>query len=641
MSQSKKAPALALVADSIVVALVVIGTIALLTPDLAFRPLGIRISLRTAWRPYLFAAIVLAIRNALVRRPPSFAWVIAPFRGMSWSRLRTDLAAALPLDEAALFDERPWPRRLGELALLAAGYAVLVVALTWPQARRLDSVADLGDPLFSIWRIAWVAHQLPRHPFALFDANQFHPEALTLTYSDSLIVPALMSAPFFWLGGHPVVIYNLLLLSGFVLSGVTMFLLARALTGRKDAAIVAGAVFALYPYRLEHYSHLELQMTMWMPLALLGLHRTLARGRVRDGLATGVAFALQTLSSLYYGCFLAVYMAVLGGAIWLGRKRPLAPISPLAAGALLAALLVAPVAVAYMASRPMMGTREEGTIRFYSAEGPDYLSPHFRNRLYARWSEDGRFERQLFPRVTPLVLTAVGMWPPLSVARMAYVLALVVSVDGSLGFNGPTFTALHAALSPFKGLRVPARFSLLAGMTLAILSGYGAARLFARWPRKRMVLATAIVATIAVEAIPQMPLERVWREPPPIYASIAGNDPPVVLAEFPMPPDIYQSDFDARYLYFSTFHWQDLVNGNSGFFPPSYVELLANELDFPHEAGLNYLRSRGVQYLTIHGRFTNAARYGETIAWLDMRTDLELVASAPWEGAESRLYRLR
>jgi hypothetical protein len=48
-----------------------------------------------------------------------------------------------------------------------------------------------------------------------------------------------------------------------------------------------------------------------------------------------------------------------------------------------------------------------------------------------------------------------------------------------------------------------------------------------------------------------------------------------------------------------------------------------------------------VQYLTIHGRFTNPARYGETVAWLNARADVELVATAPWEGAESRLYRLR
>ena len=632
MTPSKKA----LAADLLAAALLAAGTIALFSTNLSFRVVGIHISMRTSWRPFLLAVIVLAIRNALVRQPPSFVWALAPLRRFS-QRLLQEARNSLPLDERAL-REKGTSR---EFALLVLGFSALTIALTWPQIIRLDSVADLGDPLFSIWRIAWVSHQIVRHPLHLFDTNQFYPEPLTLTYSDSLLVPALMSAPFFWMGAPPVVIYNLLLLSGFVLSGVTMFLLVRALTGRVHAAMIAGAIFALYPYRYEHYSHLELEMTMWMPLALLGLHRTLAGGRLRDGLATGFAFALQTLSSLYYGCFLAVYLAVVGGALWLGRGRPRTAIGPLTAGVVLAAVLVAPVAVEYIASRPVMGPRDEGTIQFYSAQGPDYLKPHFRSALYGRWSDGGFPERALFPRLMPVALTAVALWPPLSAARIAYTLGLVLAVDGSLGFNGTTFTALHAVLSPFKGLRVPARFSLLAGLTLAILAGYGAARLLERWPRRRVALTSAMLALVIIEAVPRMPLEPVWPEPPAIYASIAGKQPPAVLAEFPMPPDIYRSNFDARYLYFSTFHWQNLVNGNSGFFPPSYVELLERAGEFPTEASLSYLRSRGVQYVTMHGRFTNPDHYRNTVAWLDARPDLELVAAAPWEEAESRLYRLR
>lgn len=633
MNASKKA----LAADLLAVVFLAAGTIALFTSDLSFRIAGVRVSVRTSWRPFLLAVIVLVIRNVLVRRPPSFAWVLAPFRRFSFARLVREAKDPLPLDERALFRKVT----LREFALLVVGFSGLTVALTWPQIVHLHSVADLGDPLFSVWRIAWVSHQVPRNPLALFDTNQFYPERLTLTYSDSLVVPALISAPLFWIGVHPVVIYNLLLLAGFALSGVTMFLLVRALTGRSDAAWIAGAIFSLYPYHYEHYSHLELEMTMWMPLALLGLHRTLARGRLRDGLATGLAFALQTLSSLYYGCFLAVYLVVVGGAAWLGRGRPRRSLGALAAGVVLATVLIAPVAVEYIASRPMMGTREEGTIQFYSAQGPDYLKPTFRSMLYGRWSDGGFPERALFPRLMPVALTAVALWPPLSAARIAYALGLVLALDGSLGFNGATFTSLHAVLSPFKGLRVPARFSLLAGMTLAILAGYGAARLLERLPRHRVVLTVAMLTIVVIEAVPIMPLERVWLEPPAIYASIARKQPPVVLAEFPMPGDIYGSAFDARYLYFSTFHWQSLVNGNSGFFPPSYVELLERERSFPSEAALDYLRSRGVQYLTMHGRFTNPTRYNNTVGWLDARPDLELVAAAPWEGSESRLYRLR
>ena len=370
-------PKKALAADLLAVALLAAGAIALFSTGLSLRIAGVRISMRTPWRPFLLAVMVLAIRNALVRQPPSFAWAIAPFRRFSLARLLKEARDPLPLDERALF-EKVTAR---EFALLLLGFSALTIALTWPQIIRLDSVADLGDPLFSIWRIAWVAHQLPRDPLALFNANQFHPERLTLTYSDSLIVPALMGAPLFWIGVHPVLVYNILLLSSFVLSGVAMFLLVRALTGRSDAAMIAATLFALYPYRFEHYSHLELLMTMWMPLALLGLHRALASGHLRDGLATGFAFALQTLSSLYYGCFLAVYMAVLGAALWIGRGCPRRPLRALAAGAMLAGVLIAPVASQYIASRPMMGDREEGTIRFYSAQGPDYLKPTFRSAL--------------------------------------------------------------------------------------------------------------------------------------------------------------------------------------------------------------------------------------------------------------------
>ena len=99
--------------------------------------------------------------------------------------------------------------------------------------------------------------------------------------------------------------------------------------------------------------------------------------------------------------------------------------------------------------------------------------------------------------------------------------------------------------------------------------------------------------------------------------------------------------FDAWYLYFSTFHWHPIVNGNSGYFPASYEELIERERDFPSDAAIGYLRTRGVDYFTVHGAFIEPARYGRIVAALDARTDVEKVAAAPWAGGESRLYRLK
>ena len=155
-----------------------------------------------------------------------------------------------------------------------------------------------------------------------------------------------------------------------------------------------------------------------------------------------------------------------------------------------------------------------------------------------------------------------------------------------------------------------------------------------------MMLIAVMLALIVVEAMPRMPLERVWPAPPPIYASISG-EPTAVLAEFPMPTAPIGYFFDTRYLYFSTFHWHPIVNGNSGHFPASYEELTEREKDFPSDSAVEYLRARGVDYVAVHGAFIDPDKFRRIVTTLEARQDMPLVVSAPWEGSESRLYRLR
>src|SRR4029434_9264550 len=130
-------------------------------------------------------------------------------------------------------------------AIVAAlGLGAALMLLLHQQVQHLDSVPDLGDPLFSIWRVGWVNHQPLSDPRPLFDTNIFYPERLTLTFSDPIVLPALTAAPALALGIHPVVVYNLLLLSGFWVSGIAVYLLLMRLTGSARAAFVGGLVYA-------------------------------------------------------------------------------------------------------------------------------------------------------------------------------------------------------------------------------------------------------------------------------------------------------------------------------------------------------------------------------------------------------------
>jgi hypothetical protein len=49
--------------------------------------------------------------------------------------------------------------------LVVAVFIVLTALMTSPQVTGLTTaVADHDDPLLSIWRLSWIAHQLPRDP---------------------------------------------------------------------------------------------------------------------------------------------------------------------------------------------------------------------------------------------------------------------------------------------------------------------------------------------------------------------------------------------------------------------------------------------------------------------------------------------
>ena len=80
-------------------------------------------------------------------------------------------------------------RRAVESLAVIAAFAVLVAAMTWPQALHLSSHAPPHqDIYFNMWRLAWFAHALATSPSRLFDANIFHPEPRTLALSDAMIV---------------------------------------------------------------------------------------------------------------------------------------------------------------------------------------------------------------------------------------------------------------------------------------------------------------------------------------------------------------------------------------------------------------------------------------------------------------------
>ena len=58
---------------------------------------------------------------------------------------------------------------------------------------------------------------------------------------------------------------------------------------------------------------------------------------------------------------------------------------------------------------------------------------------------------------------------------------------------------------------------------------------------------------------------------------------------------------DPEYLYYSTFHWQYLVNGYGGFFPPSYLRVVKAVQNFPDATSFDVIKSHGARYIGRRG----------------------------------------
>ena len=327
------------------------------------------------------------------------------------SRLRSGQAARSPSGHAR------------ETACVTLAYAAMATLMTWPLAAGItrDVAWDLGDPVLNMWILAWDCEQFRgilqghySHLRHFFDANIFHPAPLTLAYSEHLVPQAIQIFPVYALTKNPILCYNLLFLSTFVLSGVGMFLFAREVTGSTAAAFVAGLLFGFAPYRIPQSSHLQVLSSQWMPFAMYGFRRFFDGGRTRALAGGTAAVVLQGLSSGYYLLYFSPF--ALGYVLWemwrndrLSDRRTWFALS---AAAAVAAVVVAPFVVPYIrASRELELSRSLSETTRLSADVYSYATASTAQRFWGERLADTfpKREGELFPGAVPVLLALIGI----------------------------------------------------------------------------------------------------------------------------------------------------------------------------------------------------------------------------------------
>jgi hypothetical protein len=522
-------------------------------------------------------------------------------------------------------------------------FFALTVPMTWPQAAHMATyVGNSDDPLLSIWRMAWIAHALPRFPAELFNGNIFYPEPRTLAYSDSVILQGLAGAPLIWSGVSVVAAYNWVLIGSIALSGAAMWLYAFQLTGSRGAALVAGIVFAFVPFRFDHLHHLELQATMFIPLTLWWLERALASGRARDVYGAVGSLVCQVLCGIYYAVFLSsalLFIVPLRMARLPGERRR--ELLKHAAGALVVgAIVVVPYLLVYSANRQTLGDRSLYDVGLYSAEPDDYLATPLGNLVHGVWSGPlGQNERRLFPGFLALILALIGL-RGFERVRLSLLVLAATGFFISLGLNTPLYGWLRGIGFPYSGLRVPSRAAILVCTAVAALAGLGWAWIESRikWRTTATVLVSGLLLfEYATRLDPSLVLPK---EPAAVYTWLAAQ-PRSVVVHFPLSTaDKLDIIHDSLYMLGSTVHWQPILNGYSGYFPPSFFELMEYCETFPDERSVAYLKSRGVDLIVVHGGYMPPDKFGAMTAGLLARPDVRAVAKFEEKLGPDIVFRL-
>jgi len=551
---------------------------------------------------------------------------------------------------------KPIPTAAAREASVFALFAILAVAMTWPLAAHLGTaVPDPGDAYVSTYVMAWDYHATFSHT-PLFSPPIFYPAKDALAFSEHLYGSALPLFPLYAMGVAPLTAYNIGLLLAFALSGYGAWVLARVAGASWIAAIAAGCFFAFVPYRFTQLGHISYVSAGWLALLFAAALAYLLSPTSTRAVLLGLAFFFNGLSCLHWfvlGATTLAFSIPMALIVIPASRRFRFWIPPLIAVGL-ATVALLPFLLPYREARELYQMeRSLADLERYSAHLRDWLIGPL-HLPYGGYVNNGTVdpERWLFPGLVPLLIVIALWWrrpfaipflaltyfravhvlplrwdfatraidlsgSPWIPALIAIVFLLIPLPSGeggakrrvrgvpfavtwlllglvcSLGVHSPLYRALFHFVSPFRGIRVPARWSMIVYLALAML-------IAAALSRRHAIV--AVLCTLAILAEQRAPIRYYYtvEETPEVYRWL--KTAPIEGAVFELP---YRRDgSEYRYMLRAATYLRPMINGVSSFEPPNVGEVETLDASL-----LAKLRARGASHIIVHTDRTDASQW--------------------------------
>ncbi|MDD5111698.1 MAG: hypothetical protein PHG85_04070, partial [Candidatus Altiarchaeota archaeon] len=502
-------------------------------------------------------------------------------------------------------------------------YAAVACFITYPVVSSLTSriYGWGGDSFYTIWSFWYVKYALVHHlPVGLSDMVSA-PTGMDFTGSPYNMAFHIAASLPLSLAVNEVFAFNILILSGFVFSGLGLYALAYDLTGERHASLVAGFIYAFSAKSMASAmeGNIMLVHQEFLPLFLLFLLRWDRKRDVRSAVFSGLFFGLQAGFDYYGGVFAMVAAAVFAAYRLVCRARgeslKLDARSIRGVGLM---LLVAGVTAALghlelITNPAILGAfdRPYEQALCFSARISDYVTPPAWHPL---WGESGYKLLEDTKDCAPIVSTArvihlgyvVLILALLGLAaarkeKLVWLFALLGAAGFSislgphvevLGYNIPKFKLGLVGYMLFPMLRTWSRASILVLLAAAILGAYALSRVHSR---KTLVAGFVLLLVIVENASIPLPDAGIKLESNAAYDWLASEPRDLRVAEYPMLCGWIRPGYAT--LIYQTMHEKSLVNYPDNQLAVGYKGALE---DFSGRGIDRMLAMLGARYALVH-----------------------------------------
>lgn len=492
-------------------------------------------------------------------------------------------------------------------------------------------------PLFNAWTIWWNADRL-KHGFAgYWDSPIFFPTERSFAFSEPQ--PAtIVVAPVIWMTGSPALAYNVYMLLSLFLNGVFTYRILRRTGSPRILAVIGGGMMIWLPVSVRQLEVLQLIPVWSMLWTWDAVRRFAATHTWSTSLECAIAYTLSFYICIHHTLFMTISLALTGWILCLGlrnqhRNRTFKTFCIRSSVALIMAAGI--VSVVFVPMRKALKEnsfeRSQEIVGQLSAQPADlWITPHDSLMFPGTTSRFG-----FSPGWIKVTLAGIGVLLGLCHRKrrrwvlfllLTTIVTAVLAIGSNLKIGDIQLWWILAKYVPgISQVRNVFRFVYLTQMAMILLSIIALTEiwLLLRARAWRPLTSNVLVTIVALAALMEVPA------PKPLIAGVPElsrhgawaaflkqNTPPGrAIACLPFPASNAALDFDSttRWMYLGSLHGVPMINGYSGFFPPSYLKFQAQiNKDGLSEDILRQLATMKTHFVVIHNTYKSPIPLPET-----------------------------